>query len=205
MENTRTKKITAKITTTALLFFLALFTLTTNLKAQESGQARKQGWFVGVSPFSFVGTEIKTSRTTTTEVDVAVGSAASFEYEATIDSLQNNTRGNPNGVITDAEAEQSLIRGAIALCRRGAATTDRIVDTVSLASNPLNTNSTADYYIGYYGGTRTDNEKTTEICHLPASAALPTVPSYSILHQIHYHQSQQYPYRELWQSCLSAG
>ena len=100
MEKTAiTKNITAKIKTTALLFFLALFTLTTNLKAQESGQqARKQGWFVGVSPFSFVGTEIKTSRTTTTEVDVAVGSAASFEYEATIDSLQNNTRGNPNGV-----------------------------------------------------------------------------------------------------------
>ena len=96
MEKTAiTKNITAKIKTTALLFFLALFTLTTNLKAQESGQqARKQGWFVGVSPFSFVGTEIKTSRTTTTEVDVAVGSAASFEYEATIDSLQNNTRGN---------------------------------------------------------------------------------------------------------------
>ena len=184
MKNITTIKKTAiektamqKITTTALLFFLAFFSLTTNLKAQESGQARKQGWFVGVSPFSFVGTEIKTSRTTTTEVDVAVGSAASFEYEATIDSLQNNTRGNPNGVITDAEAEQSLIRGAIALCRRGAATTDRIVDTVSLASNPLNTNSTADYYIGYYGGTRTDNEKTTEICDLPASAALPTVPN----------------------------
>ena len=172
---TAIQKITAKITTTALLFFLALFTLTTCLTAQESGQARKQGWFVGVSPFSFVGTEIKTSRTTTTEVDVAVGSAASFEYEATIDSLQNNTRGNPNGVITDAEAEQSLIRGAIALCRRGAATTDRIVDTVSLASNLLNTNSTADYYIGYYGGYRTDNEITTKICDLPDTAAPPTV------------------------------
>ena len=73
---------------------------------------------MGVSPFSFIGAEIKTSRTTTTAVDTAFGSAASFEYEATIDSLQNNTRGTPNGVITDAEAEQSLIRGAIALCRR---------------------------------------------------------------------------------------
>ena len=48
---TAMKKITAKITTTALLFFLALFTLTTCLKAQESGQARKSGWFVGVSPY----------------------------------------------------------------------------------------------------------------------------------------------------------
>ena len=34
MEKTTIAKITAKITTTALLFFLALFTLTTNLKAQ---------------------------------------------------------------------------------------------------------------------------------------------------------------------------
>ena len=182
MEKTAIEKTAMqKITTTALLFFLALFTLTTNLKAQESGQqARKQGWFVGVSPFSFIGAEIKTSRTTTTAVDTAFGSAASFEYEATIDSLQNNTRGTPNGVITDAEAEQSLIRGAIALCRRGAATTDRIVDTVSLDPNSaVNTDypttDTANYYIGYYGGYRTDNEITTKICDLPASDPLPSV------------------------------
>ena len=88
IEKTAMKKITA----TTLLLFLALFSLTTCLIAQESGQqagqtgqqARKQGWFVGVSPFSFIGTEIKTSRTTTTVVDTA--GAASFEYEATIDS-----------------------------------------------------------------------------------------------------------------------
>ena len=69
MKKTRTKNITAKITTTALLFFLALFTLTTNLKAQESGQqagqARKTGWFVGVSPY-FLGAEIKTTTEHTT-------------------------------------------------------------------------------------------------------------------------------------------
>ena len=46
IEKTRTK-ITAKITTTALLFFLALFSLTTCLVAQESGQARKQGLVCG--------------------------------------------------------------------------------------------------------------------------------------------------------------
>ena len=104
IENTTTKQKSIektamkKITATALLLFLALFSLTTCLIAQESGQARKQGWFVGVSPFSFIGTEIKTSRTTTTEVDVAVGSAT-FEYEATIDSddsvsnFYNNTNG----------------------------------------------------------------------------------------------------------------
>ena len=59
-----TKNITAKITATALLFFVALFTLTTNLMSQE-----KQGWFVGVSPY-FLGAEIKTTteHTTLTEI-----------------------------------------------------------------------------------------------------------------------------------------
>ena len=183
MEKTTIQKITAKITTTALLFFLALFTLTTCLVAQESGQARKTGWFVGVSPFSFVGTEIKTSRTTTTAVDTAFGSAASFEYQAAIDSSDGvseflNAIRNPNRIITDAEAKQSLIRGAIELCRQGAATTDRILD----ANIPLDPDATkntdpnintVDFYIGYFGGHRTGASKTTEICHLPASDTLP--------------------------------
>ena len=67
MEKTTIEKTTiAKITTTALLFFLALFSLTTCLTAQESGQqARKQGWFVGVSPY-FLGAEIKTTTEHTT-------------------------------------------------------------------------------------------------------------------------------------------
>ena len=54
MKNITTIKKTAiektamqKITTTALLFFLALFTLTTCLIAQESGQARKQAGLWG--------------------------------------------------------------------------------------------------------------------------------------------------------------
>ena len=67
VEKTAIAKITAKITTTALLFFLALFTLTTNLKAQaqEGQQTRKTGWFVGVSPY-FLGAEIKTTTEHTT-------------------------------------------------------------------------------------------------------------------------------------------
>ena len=65
MKKTTIQKVTAKITTTALLFFLALFTLTTCLIAQESGQTRKQGWFVGVSPY-FLGAEIKTTTEHTT-------------------------------------------------------------------------------------------------------------------------------------------
>ena len=58
MKNITTIKKTAiektsmqKMRTTALLLFLAFFSLTTCLVAQESGQARKQGWFVGVSPY----------------------------------------------------------------------------------------------------------------------------------------------------------
>ena len=187
IEKTAMKKITA----TTLLLFLALFSLTTCLIAQESGQqagqtgqqARKQGWFVGVSPFSFIGTEIKTSRTTTTVVDTA--GAASFEYEATIDSddsvskFYNNTNGRREQIITNAEAKQSLIRGAIELCKRSNAadaTTGRIEDTVPLdQSNTLNTKLTVRYYIGYYGGNLTGVDKTTEICDLPASF-LPEVP-----------------------------
>ena len=47
MEKTAIAKITAKITTTALLFFLALFTLTTCLIAQESGASKKAGLVCG--------------------------------------------------------------------------------------------------------------------------------------------------------------
>ena len=47
MEKTSIAKITAKITATALLFFLALFTLTTNLKAQAVQDNSKSGFFAG--------------------------------------------------------------------------------------------------------------------------------------------------------------
>ena len=183
MEKTTIEKTAMKrITTTALLLFLAFFSLTTCLIAQESGQqagqtgqqARKQGWFVGVSPFSFIGTEIKTSRTTTTVVDTA--GAASFEYEATIDSddsvsnFYNVSNGRLFQLITNAEAKLSLIRGAIELCKRSDtadATTGIIEDTVPLdQSNMLNTKLTVRYYIGYYGGNLTGVDKTTEICDL---------------------------------------
>ena len=42
IEKTTIEKITTKITATALLFFLALFTLTTNLKAQEIRTAKQE-------------------------------------------------------------------------------------------------------------------------------------------------------------------
>ena len=174
MKKTTIAKITAKIATTALLLFWALFTLTTCLTAQEAEeteqqkeqqtgqQARKQGWFVGVSPFSFVGTEIKISRTTTTEVDVAVGSA-SFEYEATIDSddsvsgFVNVSDTFFNSAVTHAEAKQSLIRGAIELCKRSDAdaTTGRILD----ANIPLDPTNTA-VNTGYSTGDTIDYSQT---------------------------------------------
>ena len=46
IEKTAMKNITAKITT-ALLFFLAFFSLTTCLVAQESGQSKKAGLVCG--------------------------------------------------------------------------------------------------------------------------------------------------------------
>ena len=108
---------------------------------------------MGVSPFSFIGSEIKTSRTTTTEVDT-VDSAASFEYEATIDSDDSvsgfmNVSGGLNSVVTNAEAKQSLIRGAIELCKRSDAadaTTGRILD----ANIPLDPNCRHEYRLPYY-------------------------------------------------------
>ena len=91
--------------------------------------------------------------------------------------------GNPDRIITDAEARQSLIRGAIELCRQGTATSDRVLD----ANIPLDpdktknpdypTTDTVDFYIGYYGGNATGPNKTTEICDLPASATLPVIPN----------------------------
>ena len=79
MEKTTIQKVTAKITTTALLFFLALFTLTTCLIAQESGQqARKTGWFVGVSPY-FLGAKIKTTTENTTLTEIVTEGTRNLE------------------------------------------------------------------------------------------------------------------------------
>ena len=47
MQKTTIAKTTAKITTTALLLFLLLFTLTTNLKAQAVQENSKSGFFAG--------------------------------------------------------------------------------------------------------------------------------------------------------------
>ena len=67
-------KITAKITTTALLFFLALFTLTTNLKAQAVQDNSKSGFFAG---FVYLqGFQVDTSKSIS-------GSTVTTSYEVT--------------------------------------------------------------------------------------------------------------------------
>ena len=123
-------------------------------------------------------------------VDVANGTAT-FKYEAAIDSSDgvsgfSNVGAFTNAAITDAEAKQSLIRGAIELCKRSDAadaTSGRIVDNVPLElDNPFNANAntdTRDFYIGYLGGNLTDTNQTTEICDLPASDSLPVVDAIS--------------------------
>ena len=98
MQKTTIEKITAKITTTALLFFLALFSLTTCLVAQESGQARKQGWFVGVSPY-FLGAEIKTTTEHTTLTEIVTEGTRNLE--ATSVAFTASTTDQVEGVSGD--------------------------------------------------------------------------------------------------------
>ena len=96
---------------------------------------------------------------------------AIIDSDDSVSKFYNNTNGRREQIITNAEAKQSLIRGAIELCKRSNAadaTTGIIEDTVPLdQSNTLNTKLTVRYYIGYYGGNLTGVDKTTEICDLP--------------------------------------
>ena len=80
------EKITAKITTTALLFFLLLFTLTTNLKAQAVQNNSKSGFFAG---FVYLqGFQVDTSKSifesTITSYEVTAYSDATSSIEVTL-------------------------------------------------------------------------------------------------------------------------
>ena len=110
IEKTAIAKITAKITTTALLFFLALFTLTTCLIAQETQegqagqQAKKGGWFVGVTPYLLGLSEQKSSSTIVsnpTDSTVDNGVKFSFTAEAPTDEIISGTANN--GAQADAQ------------------------------------------------------------------------------------------------------
>ena len=80
IEKTTIQNITAKITTTALLFFLALFTLTTNLKAQAV-QNSKSGFFAGfvyLQGFQVDSSKSISGSTVTTSYEVASTSDTTY-------------------------------------------------------------------------------------------------------------------------------
>ena len=84
-------KITAKITTTALLFFLALFTLTTNLKAQAVQDNSKSGFFAGFVVLD--GFQVDSTKSITTSPTTSYRVTGYEEDETTrIDA----TGGNPH-------------------------------------------------------------------------------------------------------------
>ena len=125
IEKTAIAKITAKITTTALLLFLALFTLTTCLIAQETQegqtgeQAKKGGWFVGVTPYLLGLSEQKSSSTVVsnpTDSTVDSGGEFSFTAVARSDEIISGTANNG----TQAHAQETAIR----ICETGFAATD---------------------------------------------------------------------------------
>ena len=125
IEKTAMKKITAKITTTALLFFLALFTLTTCLKAQESGQqARKTGWFVGVSPY-FLGAKIKTTTENTTLTERYTEGTRTLDttselFSGEIAKASVEFRSSEDGDITsDATIDTFAINAVLDVCADG--------------------------------------------------------------------------------------
>ena len=91
IEKTAIAKITAKITTTALLFFLALFTLTTNLKAQAVQDNSKSGFFAG---FVYLqGFQVDSTKSITTSPTTSYRVTGYEEDETTrIDA----TEGNPH-------------------------------------------------------------------------------------------------------------
>ena len=99
MKKTTIAKITAKITTTALLFFLALFTLTTNLKAQAVQDNSKSGFFAGfvvLDGFQVDSTKSITA-SETTSYRVTDYSNTTTSIVASNDSFTGNFR---NGIET---------------------------------------------------------------------------------------------------------
>ena len=85
IEKTTIQNIIAKITTTALLFFLALFTLTTNLKAQAV-QNSKSGFFAGfvyLQGFQVDSNKSISESTVTTSYEVMSYSSTTTRIDAT--------------------------------------------------------------------------------------------------------------------------
>ena len=174
-----------KITTTVLLLFLALLFL--------PAQAReKKNWFIGISPFSFMGAEVKSSAKGVTQTAYRYDATEATTAQFGGISFQNGTSFVENGGISDAELAKALIAGSIELCKRSHAD-DATSGTVLIADIPLeeqnasNDNTgwpginTVNYYIGYEGGQTTAvTSKTTEICHLSEADGLTEIESESL-------------------------
>ena len=115
-------KITAKITTTALLFFLLLFTFTTCLIAQETQegqtgqQAKKGGWFIGFTPYLLGLSEQKSSSSITnlTPTGSTVDSGAEFKFTAVL----------PPDFSTAGEIAVQALEATARICETGSASTD---------------------------------------------------------------------------------
>ena len=118
MEKTAIAKITAKITTTALLFFLALFTLTTNLKAQAVQDNSKSGFFAGFVVLDGFQVDSTKSVTTseTTSYRITGYSNTTTSIVASNDSFTDEVK---NGIETFWKAN----------CETGAASVDIPGDT----------------------------------------------------------------------------
>ena len=113
---TTIKKITAKITTTALLFFLALFTLTTNLKAQAVQDNSKSGFFAG---FVYLqGFQVDSSKSIS-------GSTVTTSYEVT--GISDTTRIEVtylNENLTNTAIREGISALFSANCETGAASVE---------------------------------------------------------------------------------
>ena len=110
-------KTTAKITTTALLFFLALFTLTTNLKAQAVQEDSKSGFFAGFVVLD--GFQVDSTKSVTTSETTSYKVTGYSDDETTrIDA----TGGNP--FRTDLAVKTGIRALFSANCETGATSVD---------------------------------------------------------------------------------
>ena len=108
------------------MFFLLLFTLTTNLKAQaqegqqagqqKEQQAKKGGWFVGFTPYLLGLSEQKSSSSITnlTPVGSTVDSGGEFKFTAVL----------PPDFSTAGEIAVQALEATARICETGSASTD---------------------------------------------------------------------------------
>ena len=122
MEKTAIAKITAKITTTALLLFLLLFTLTTNLKAQAVQDNSKSGFFAGFVVLD--GFQVDSTKSITT--------SETTSYRVTHYSNEiNEIRAYAHPIYATSDLRHIIETLLKANCETGA--TDVIIDNINTA------------------------------------------------------------------------